>query len=89
MGDLFDSTDALLQMGHHPIFQTVVHAFRLGHKSVDLGGAFVETRFELAENRRVGGHRQRQLLALHVLQVLHGHFQDVGFLQFRVSCRLR
>jgi hypothetical protein len=50
MGDLFDSTDALLQMGHHPIFQTVVHAFRLGHKSVDLGGAFVKTRLELAEN---------------------------------------
>lgn len=60
--------------------------------SAHLVGALGESGLEFGGDGGVGGLRDRRLLALHVhlviLQILDGHFEDVGLFEFRVASRL-
>jgi hypothetical protein len=76
---------ALVQATGQVLEQAPLHDGVQAGEAAHLRGALAEAGSELADHRGVGRRGHRRLLPLEVLQVLHGHLEDVGFLQFGMS----
>lgn len=76
---------AVGEMVEESLSDGVVDSFHAAHESVDLVGAFGETRAELGHHGWIGCELLLLLLQLQVLKVFHSHLQNVSFLQLGVA----
>lgn len=78
--EVLDAVDTGVQMIAESVAEAGGHAGEAGEVTADFHGTVAEAGLEAVQNRGVGGDGGRQLLALQLLQVLHGQLQNVGFL---------